>query len=262
MNQIISLLQSTMERPTMYGWYHILWIILTIAFVLYFWFTRKFTNEKRVKRVFLIYGLLSLALEIIKQVIWSYEDGIWDYQFYAAPFQFCTTPIYVTLLYCILKNKNIKEDLLCYLSFFTILGGLSVIFYPDSCFCRTIEVNIHTMVLHCGSFIISVFIFMNNLIKINFKSVLKGLKVFVIFVAIALLLDVGFYHSGILNGETFNMFYVSPYFISELPLFNVLQENLPYILFLLIYIIIIFLGGSVIFGISSLFSKKKSLKKK
>lgn len=256
MIKIIEILQSEMERPTSYGWFHILWVIISLLVIIYLLKTKK--NENKLNKILLIYGLISLLLEIIKQVIWSYDNGVWDYQWYAFPFQLCTTPIYVSLLYLITKNKKIKESLLSYLAFFSILGGLATIIYPETCFTKTIEVNIHTMFLHCGSFVISVYIIMGNYIKLNMKSILKGLKVFLVFIIIALILNISFYNSGILNGETFNMFYISPYFISSLPVFDMLQERLPYILFLISYISIITIGAIIILFVSKKIKKKNT----
>jgi hypothetical protein len=66
----------------------------------------------------------------------------------------------------------------------------------------------------------------------------------------------------VLNGEAFNMFYISPYFISELPVFNVIQQKVPYIVFLLTYVVALSLGSSVIFfaakGIEALFKYRVS----
>ena len=72
------------------------------------------------------------------------------------------------------------------------------------------------------------------------------------FVIIALGLNISIYNSGILNGETFNMFYISPYFISSLPVFDLIQENVPYVLFLIIYVVLLMLGAAIILGISKL----------
>ena len=73
-----------------------------------------------------------------------------------------------------------------------------------------------------------------------------------IFVTIAGIMNILVYNIGILNGETFNMFYISPYFISTLPVFNVIQENVPYVVYLIIYIWVLILGSLVIYFISYL----------
>ena len=55
------------------------------------------------------------------------------------------------------------------------------------------------------------------------------------------------FHSGILGKETFNMFYINPYFISSLPLFDSMQRNAPFFVFFVIYLLAIFLGASIVF---------------
>jgi ABC-type dipeptide/oligopeptide/nickel transport system permease component len=48
------------------------------------------------------------------------------------------------------------------------------------------------------------------------------------------------------------MFYISPHFISSLPVFDLIQENVPYVLFLIIYVVLLMLGAAIILGISKL----------
>lgn len=253
--KIIVLLQAEMERPQSYGWFHILWLFISAAMLIYFYVTRTKNNDKRLKRILLIYGITSFLLELIKQVIWSYDNGVWDYQWYAFPFQLCTTPLIVSIAYCFIRNEKIKEYLLSYLAFFTILGGISTMIIPDSCFVKEIEVNIYTMFLHCGSFVISTYILMGGYIEISFRNLINGFKIFLMFVSMAFLLNIVIYNSGILNGETFNMFYISPYFISSLPVFSIIQPLIPYILFLVTYILALFLGAFIIYIVALLFKK-------
>ena len=63
------------------------------------------------------------------------------------------------------------------------------------------------------------------------------------------------YNSGILKDATFNMFYISPYFTSELPVFSTLQNTVPYPVFLFLYIIAILLGSLIIYEICFLIKK-------
>ena len=62
------------------------------------------------------------------------------------------------------------------------------------------------------------------------------------------------YNSGILNGETFNMFYISPYFESSLPVFDKIQLATPYSIYLVIYVALLSLGGFMIYLISKVIS--------
>ena len=263
MIKLMEFLNSEMVAPKPWGWFHLLWLTISICFVIYFFITRKKSSEKETKIVLLTYGVIALILELLKQIAWSYnldpDTGriIWDYQWYAAPYQLCTTPIYASLLYCIFKNKNIKESLLGFLAFITIWGSIMTMVMPDSCFVKTILVDIHTMYLHCGSFVVSMYIIIKRKIPNTFKMFLNAFKVFLVFASFAMVLNLLFYNTGIIGDETFNMFYISPYFISSLPVFDTIQENVPYLVFLLIYLIAFFLGGIVIFLLYKLYSRKR-----
>ena len=143
------------------------------------------------------------------------------------------------------------------MAFVTILGSLATFLYPESCFVRTILINIHTMYLHCGSLIVSMYLLITKEVKCNFKNFLNGYYVFLLFALIAEIMNIVIYKCGILNGETFNMFYISPYFISSLPLFDTIQRSVPFMIFLFLYLLAIFLGAFIIYIVFYLINKKK-----
>ena len=254
---MMKFLQSEMNRPNPYGWFHIMWIFLTLIAIFVLYGLRNKYNEKQLKIVLAIYGIIVFILELLKQISWSYDlnTNTWDYTWYSAPFQLCTMPIYISLICLFLKKSKIRNYLLSFICFYTILGSIATMILPDSCFVRDILVNIHTMYLHCGSFVLSIYLLMNEIkpIKENFVG---AFKVFIICVFIALTLDISFYKLGFIGNETFNMFYISPYFSSTLPVFSIIYDKVPYLVFLLIYIVILSLGAYLIYLFAKLFFKK------
>ena len=266
--ELLILLGKEMDTPVPFGWFHLLWIGIMLFMIFILYKLKNKYSEKQLKIVLFSYGLIAFILETLKQILWSFNyDSItnivtWDFEWYSFPFQLCTTPIFVCLICCFLKKGKIRDSLFSYLSFFTILGSISTIFIPDSCFTSDILINIHTMWLHYGSFVVSIYLLMNKVVKGDIKSVFRGFIVFIIFVVIAIILNISVYHSGILNGETFNMFYISPYFISSLPVFDVIQQNMPYLLYLVIYIIALLLGAFIIYGVYYIICRNKKIKKK
>ena len=254
---LYALNHATMPRPAPWGWFHLMWLGLTFAAIFVLWLLRKRQGERQLKTVLLVYGITALVLEVTKQIIWSfnYADGaaVWDYQWYAAPFQLCTTPIFASLIAAFLKDC--PRALFSYLAFFTILGSISTMLMPDSCFVETIEINIHTMWLHMGSFAVSVYLLMSGNVKLDFKSLLRGFYVFLGFAAVADIINIIVYKSGILHGETFNMFYISPYFVSSLPVFCDIQPKVPYAVYLFLYVFAIGMGGAIVFGICKCIEK-------
>lgn len=266
LEKIIYFLQKEMIEPKPFDWFHLLCIGIMLSIIVILFIIRKKHNEKQLKAILGTYGIIALILELLKQISWAfiYDPSTklvtWDYEWYAFPFQLCTTPIYISIICLFLKKGKIRDSLLSFLAFFTILGSISTILLPESCFVEDILVNIHTMYLHLGSFILSVYLLFSKEIKITKENFIKAFFVFIGLTTIAEILNIVIYQSGILNGETFNMFYISPYFISSLPVFDIIQENVPYILYLLIYIVALSLGAGIIYvislGINKLFSKK------
>ena len=108
--KIIYLLQKKMETPKMYGWFHLLCGFITFFFIIFLYLKKKKNYEKQLKKVLATYGIIALLLELLKQISWAFNyDPItkiitWEYEWYAAPFQLCTTPIYVSLICLFLKK--------------------------------------------------------------------------------------------------------------------------------------------------------------
>ena len=255
---IMALLQSEMERPKIYGLFHIIWLILSLVLVIYFIINKKY-SEKKLKIILGVYGIGSFVLELLKQIIWSYDLGTstWHYNWYAAPFQLCTMPLYISLIALFLKKGKLRDSLLSFVAFIAILGSIATALYPESCFVRTILVDIHTMYLHFGSLVLAIYLKVSGEVDTSFKNLISGFKVFLVLAGIALILNISFYNWGILNGETFNMFYISPYFTSSLPIFDIIYDKVPYILFLIIYLVAIFGGSIIILLIDKLIYKTK-----
>ena len=259
--KFLLILQMEMKEPEAFGWFHLMWLFFVLVAVIFLYKKKKKNSEKQLKLVLGIYGITAFVLELLKQLSWSFNyDSVinsvsWDYQWYAFPFQLCTTPIFISLICLFLKKGKIRNCLLSYMAFVTILGSISTMLLPDSCLVSDILVNIHTMWLHLGSFVVSVYLIMNGVVKVNKKNFINAILVFLVFVSIALIMNIDVYNSGILNDETFNMFYISPYFESTLPVFDVIYEKVPYILFLIIYVVALCLGAGIIYFIAMLINK-------
>lgn len=258
---ILSILETELKTPKPYGMYHLIWLICTLFVIILLFFRRNKNNEKQLKIVIGTYSIIAFILEALKQFIWAVEydsitnSFIWDYQWYAFPFQFCTMPMYVCLI-CLFLNKNkIRNALLSFVAFTTILGSIASAIIPDTLFVSDVLINIHAMWLHLGSLVVSIYLIMSKEVKLNIKSYFSGIMVFLITIILANILNVSIYNSGILNGETFNMFYISPYFASTLPVFDIIYKTIPYPLFLVFYFVVLSFGSLIIFTIAKVINK-------
>lgn len=254
LDTVLTALQYEIPTPASYGAFHLCWLAASLGCAALLITRPEPNHERRLKTVLGVYGFTALALELAKQIVWSYTDGVWDYRWYAAPFQLCTMPIYASIAAFFMPKCRLRDALLAFVAFVTILGSIATAAYPTSCFVETLLVDVHTMFLHLGSLAVSLYLLARE-VRCDYRSYLRGFAVFLVAVACAEALNVGVYASGILDGETFNMFYISPYFVSSLPVFCDIQPQVPFALFLALYVLAIFLGSNVVYATAKLLHK-------
>lgn len=256
-DKFMTFLQSEMPRPTAYGWYHILCIAIVAGLSIFLGIKLRNASEKAIRRFLLISSIIMLVFELYKQLIFSYDfannAAVWDFQWYAFPFQFCSTPMYVALVASLIKKGKVQESMYAFLATFALFGGLIVMFVPGDVFIEYIGINIQTMVHHGLMVVIGVVLLTSKSVKLEHKSILKAACVFGALVATALLANCVYVWCG--GTETFNMFFISPYFPSTLPVFNIIYEKVPYVVYLLLYIVAFMLIAYVVLLVAMLIKK-------
>ena len=238
--KIIQLLDLQMTQPQPYGWFHLLWLVLTAAGIFCAWVFGPQLKEKQIKAIVFGTAIVVAAFEIYKQINFSFSVGadgiVFDYQWYAFPFQFCSTPMYAGLLVGFTKRGRVHDALCAYLASYAVFAGLCVMVYPNTVFIGTIGINIQTMVCHASMLPIGVLLVRSGYISADRNMFLKALPVFVAAVLMAAFMNEIAHLSGLLNTETFNMFFISPYCDPSLPVYSLVQQHLPFPLCLVVYI--------------------------
>lgn len=251
-NSIMQALNGTMKTPTAYGWFHLMMLAIIIGLTVFLCIKFRNANDKTTRIILLVLSSICLALEIYKQLNYSYNDGNWTYQWYAFPFQFCSTPMYVAFVASFLKPSKFRDCLYCFLATYGLFAGIAVMLYPGDVFISTIGINIQTMVHHGLQITYGVFLISTKQVRIHISSLLKASFVFIALVLTALAMNLITHAAGL--QDTFNMFYISPYFSCHLPILSMVYANTPYIVFLLVYILGFTICGAVILGLAYLIS--------
>lgn len=237
---VLSFLDSSMETPTSFGWFHLLWLALTFLVLIPLLRFPKQQSDTHIRRVVLVTAIVVTVLEIYKQINYSfsYENGIvFDYQWYAFPFQFCSTPMYIGLLAGLTKKGKIHESLCAYLATYALFAGLAVMIYPNDVFISTIGINIQTMICHGSMITIAIYLFATGYVKLHHKTILKAMPVFAVTVGMAAVMNEIAYQVGLLETETFNMFFISPHCDPSLLIYSDVQKVVPFPWCLVIYIL-------------------------
>lgn len=237
---VLKVMDMQMERPGLYGWFHILWLVLSIvaAVALCCWHKHS-GNERRVRAVVFGVALTVLILEVYKLVNYSFsykETITFDFPWYAFPWQFCSTPMYVGLLAGVTPKGKVHDALCAYLATFAMFAGIAVMLYPSTVFIGTIGVNIQTMFCHGSMITVAVYLLYSGYVKLEHRTIIKAAAVFAVTVGIAIILNEIAYRTGLLETDTFNMFYISPYCDPHLPVYSLVQETIAFPWCLILYI--------------------------
>ena len=236
---LLALLHTTCEVPASYGLYHIICLVLMVALCVLAVHCGKRHSEKTVRRVVFWTAVLVAVLEIYKQITYTYGDGSGDpvYMWYAFPWQFCSTPLYIGLLTGVFRKGRIHNGLCAYLASYAVFAGLCVMLYPNDVFIDILGINIQTMICHGSMVVIGAYLIGSGYVKAKGKTVLKAMPVFAVCVALATIMNEVAHATGLTENHNFNMFYVSPYFDSTLPVYGLIHNAVPFPLNLAIYIL-------------------------
>ena len=239
LQNFLRILDLRMDTPGMYGWFHILSLAVTAAAAVLLTLRHRNRTREQTRHMILFVAVAVTLLEIYKQINFSfgYENGIsFDFQWYAFPFQFCSTPMYVGLLAGMTKRGKLHEAACAYLATYAFFAGLCVMFYPSTVFIEVIGINIQTMYCHGSMIVVGACLLGSGYVKLENRTILKAIPVFAVCVALAVIMNEAAFRTGLLETDTFNMFFVSPYCEPSLPVYSLVQAVVPFPFCLLIYV--------------------------
>ena len=247
---VLKVLNTQMTEPILYGPFHIFWLVATVTCMVVLCQRARQSSHRQVCNLVLGITLFVTALEIYKQINYSftYSDGTitFEYLWYAVPFQFCSTPMYIGLLAGIFRKGKLHDHLCAYLTTYAVFAGVCVMLYPAQVFCTTVGINIQTMIWHGSMIVVGAYLLASGHVKLEGKTVLKALPVFAVTVAMAAVMNEVAYQTGLLENHNFNMFYISPHCPPSLPVYSLVQQVLPFPWSLTVYVVAFTLAAYLI----------------
>lgn len=256
----ITFLDTQMETPGLYGWFHIMFLLIVIgASVLGALCSRKM-SDRTYRTVCLAVWAAVVLLEVYKQVVYSFsvEDSgavVFDFQWYAFPFQFCSTPYFtLPLVFLTREDSLLRKCGTAFLASFVMFAGLAVMLYPGDVFIGTVGINIQTMIHHGSMVALGVLTAARYSHTLRLRDYAKGFAVFAVLVVVAFVMNEAVYAALVANAndETFNMFFISRHFDCTLPVLSLFWGKVPYAVFVMIYFFGFAIAGGAIYALSVL----------
>lgn len=260
---VLRVLDWSMPTPEPYGWFHLIFLLGSFLLGIAFSIWHKKHPADRQRKVILTATIIVIILEIYKLInfSFSYEDGVaFDFPWSVFPFQFCSTPMYVGLLAGLTKPGKLHTAACAYTVTFSVFAGAAVMFYPGDIYIETIGINIQTSICHGSMIFLGIYLMATEYVKPSLKNVWKAAPLFSCLVALAVIMNEIAHQFGIAESESFNMFYISPYCPPHLPVYSLIQEVVPFIPALIIYVLGFSAAACVIqliaLGVQALLTKK------
>ena len=260
-------LSENIEKPTLYGTYHIIAILLTVALTVCAVLFLRNASDKKMRIVVFAAWFIITFFEVGKQLLFAMRiEGdlmTWQYNWYAFPFQFCSTPYYTLPFIFLLKDCKLRRAIMAYIATFSLFAGFIVMVLPTSVFNQYAFINAQTMILHGLQVVLGVWMAAYNLRGLNLRFFASGLITFAGFSSVAMILNVAMPKYLAAKGiETvFNMFFISPYYNNDLPVLSTLYPMLPYPVYLIVYFLGFGFAAILMYaiekGIAVVFRKKK-----
>jgi uncharacterized membrane protein YwaF len=215
-------------------------------------------SPKADRIVISISSLILIGCELFKQFFWFAFYGY--YRFEIFPFQFCSVPIYVAIVASVIPWNKARE--LCYrfLAFYGIIGGLAVMLVPNAVlYTYFVPMSLHAMLWHAVLVVMGVYLIVSRGYGKKIRELFSPAIMFLCFVALAVIGNVLVYklHLGTpacQPGDNLSMFYISPYYTTQLPLLGTVQQ-ISYPLFLLCYLVLFNGFALIVWGVTRLVRK-------
>ncbi len=255
LERMVEIANVKMEEPVAFGGFHLLCIGAVILLTFLLCRKAKDTSDKGFRIIILCLWGVMLMFEIYKQVFDNFEiaDGSFEYVYAWSdfPFQLCSTPLFVLPFLGFLSDGEVRDFFASYTMTIGLLGGVAVYLVPKTVFNSSVIMNVQTMVHHGIQIISGVFTAAYYRRSIKKRFFFRGIAVFAVLFAIANLFNTVGYDAlvsaGLLTeGDTFNMFYISPRADQSTPMFSDILKSLDPILYICGYFVVVSLGGAVL----------------
>ncbi len=152
-------------------------------------------------------GCLMLLSEIWKQYTLTFIIGHGTYNWWYFPFQLCSIPMYVCLVFPFLSSERIQGMLLTFLMDFGLLGGIFTFFDTTGMYYSLPALTFHSFAWHILLIILGFYAGLTGRADESWKGFAGSSAVFLACCLLATGFNLAFYPFGRIN-----MFYISPHY--------------------------------------------------
>lgn len=193
-------------------------------------------------------GIILAASEVYKQlfIYYAVNQGRY-YDWWYFPFQLCSTPMYLCLLFPLLPPGTAQKTVATYLKAFGFLGGIMALAEPSGLMHPYWTLTLHGLLWHILLIFIAFFCTASGLAGRSLRDFLSTVPLFYVFCLIATCINVA-------TGGRADMFYISPYYPVTQIVFHQISLALGILPGIAVYLVSVCAGAVLCHGLLNLIS--------
>ena len=223
-----------------------------------------------IEKVLFFIGIFLLTSEILKQLLLTFVMNNGHYNLWYFPFQLCSLPMYLLVLYPFFHTESARNTILGFLSTYNLLGGIAVFFDTSGMHYPLLILTVHSYLWHIlliVTGILSGILLIQKSVPMTPLSCPKNIKrqptdassrrllpsfsrITLLYILFALIAE---YLNHILDpfGEI-NLFYINPDYRMEQIFFVKIGELYGNNSAILVYILATISGAGILYGVWNL----------
>ena len=259
LKSILEMTAWPMTPPTPYSAFHILLTILGVGAAVIGASCCRKKMQKAVqpanffRRLLFAVGFLLAAMELYKQAFLYLIEFNGHFDWWYFPFQLCSVPMYLCLMVPLLRSEKMFCDAAVFLQDFSLLGGVMALAVPPGLMHPYWTMTMHGFIWHFILLFLGLFCHMSGMVGRRAADYVRVLPLFFACCGIAVAINIAAGPDG--NAD---MFYLSPYHLSNQPVFHEISAAVGILPANLLYALAMALGGFLVHELCSVLRRHLS----
>lgn len=186
-----------------------------------------------------IIGCLLIAMEIYKQLFYYYIIGNGAYDVWIFPFQLCSMPMYLCIIYIFIGKKG-KGLILDFFMSYNLLGGIAAFIDPSGMITKYLSLTLHGILWH----IILIFLGIYSGLRLKQRKMGKFINVTILFLGLAIIAQM--INWSLRGYGSINMFYISLWEPMTQIVFKNIAREYGQVCSVTLYIVAIIVGAWIV----------------
>lgn len=184
-------------------------------------------------------GFLLIAMEIYKQLFYYYIIGNGSYDIWIFPFQLCSMPMYLCIIYSFIGKKG-KELILDFFMSYSLLGGIAAFLDPSGMITKYWSLTLHGFLWH----FILIFLGIFSGLRLKQRKMGKFINVTILFLGLAMIAQL--INWSLHKYGSINMFYISLWEPMSQIVFKDIAKTYGQTCSVTLYIVAIIVGAGIV----------------